>query len=51
MKRFEYAAPDEVAEVVDLLGEHGHDAKLLAGGQSLVISSSIGSSPPNFSSI
>ena len=37
MKRFEYAAPDEVAEVVDLLGEHGPDAKLLAGGQSLVI--------------
>jgi len=33
---FAYHAPDTVDEVVDLLAEHGWDAKLLAGGQSLV---------------
>jgi CO/xanthine dehydrogenase FAD-binding subunit len=33
---FKYYGPDTVAEVLDLLHEHGNDAKLLAGGQSLV---------------
>lgn len=34
--RFEYEAPETVAEVLFLLAEHGDDAKVLAGGQSLV---------------
>jgi aerobic carbon-monoxide dehydrogenase medium subunit len=33
---FEYYAPESLADVVSLLGEHGDDAKVLAGGQSLV---------------
>jgi carbon-monoxide dehydrogenase medium subunit len=33
---FEYAAPGRVEEALALLGEHGWDAKVLAGGQSLV---------------
>ena len=33
---FEYHQPDTVDEAIALLGEHGYDAKLLAGGQSLV---------------
>jgi len=33
---FEYKAPATTSEAVDLLTEHGWDAKLLAGGQSLV---------------
>ena len=33
---FDYARPDSVAEAVALLAAHGGDAKLLAGGQSLV---------------
>jgi len=33
---FEYHAPETAAEAVDLLVEFGDDAKLLAGGQSLV---------------
>ncbi|MFL5538639.1 MAG: FAD binding domain-containing protein [Longimicrobiaceae bacterium] len=33
---FEYFRPDTVDEALSLLGEHGWDAKLLAGGQSLV---------------
>ncbi|HWD76413.1 MAG TPA: FAD binding domain-containing protein, partial [Solirubrobacteraceae bacterium] len=33
---FEYAGPDTVEEVLALLGEHGPEAKVLAGGQSLV---------------
>jgi aerobic carbon-monoxide dehydrogenase medium subunit len=33
---FEYYAPTTVDECVALLAEHGEDAKLLAGGQSLV---------------
>ncbi len=33
---FEYHAPSTVEEVVDLLAEHGDEAKVLAGGQSLV---------------
>ena len=32
---FAYRAPHTVEEVLDLLAEHGDDAKLLAGGQSL----------------
>jgi aerobic carbon-monoxide dehydrogenase medium subunit len=34
--RFEYHAPERVDEAVGLLAEHGYDAKILAGGQSLV---------------
>lgn len=34
--RFEYAAPDTVEEAIALLEQHGEDAKVLAGGQSLV---------------
>ncbi len=33
---FRYYAPNRIEDVVDLLVEHGDDAKLLAGGQSLV---------------
>jgi CO/xanthine dehydrogenase FAD-binding subunit len=33
---FEYEAPTSVDEALDLLAEHGDDAKVLAGGQSLV---------------
>lgn len=33
---FEYHAPRELAEALDLLGRYGDDAKPLAGGQSLV---------------
>src|SRR4051812_3811799 len=34
--KFTYWDPTAVDEAVDLLGEHGDDAKLLAGGQSLM---------------
>ena len=33
---FDYHAPTSVAEALDLLAQHGEDAKLLAGGQSLI---------------
>ena len=33
---FEYHIPDSIEETLDLLQEHGDDAKILAGGQSLV---------------
>ena len=33
---FEYYAPRSVPEALSLLAEHGYDAKVLAGGQSLV---------------
>lgn len=33
---FEYYAPQSVAEVLELLDQYGYDAKVLAGGQSLV---------------
>jgi len=33
---FDYYAPDSLSEAVALLQEHGEDAKLLAGGQSLI---------------
>ncbi len=33
---FEYLAPATVEEALDLLATHGYDAKILAGGQSLV---------------
>lgn len=33
---FSYCAPSTVQEVVDLLARHGSDARVLAGGQSLV---------------
>jgi carbon-monoxide dehydrogenase medium subunit len=34
--RFEYHAPGTIEEALGLLAEHGDDAKVLAGGQSLV---------------
>jgi len=34
--RFEYVAAESADEAVSVLAEHGHDAALLAGGQSLV---------------
>lgn len=34
--RFDYHAPESLAEALDLLADSGPDAKLLAGGQSLV---------------
>lgn len=33
---FEYVAPDSLEEAVSLMAQHGADAKLLAGGQSLI---------------
>lgn len=33
---FDYYSPDSVDEVVSLLAEHGDEAKVLAGGQSLI---------------
>lgn len=33
---FDYARPDSVDEAVELLAEHGDDARIIAGGQSLV---------------
>jgi carbon-monoxide dehydrogenase medium subunit len=33
---FDYAAPRSLDEVLDLLAEHGDEAKVLAGGQSLI---------------
>jgi carbon-monoxide dehydrogenase medium subunit len=33
---FDYARPETVEEAIGLLGEHGEDAKLLAGGHSLL---------------
>jgi len=34
--RFDYVVPSSVGEAVSLLGEHGDEAKVLAGGQSLI---------------
>jgi aerobic carbon-monoxide dehydrogenase medium subunit len=39
---FEYHDPTTVPEVLRLLGEHGPDAKVLAGGQSLVAAMNLG---------
>jgi carbon-monoxide dehydrogenase medium subunit len=33
---FEYLAPDTLEEALELLAEHGSEAKILAGGQSLI---------------
>ncbi len=33
---FQYIAPSTLAEALDVMGEYGMDAKLLAGGQSLI---------------
>lgn len=35
-RAFDYIRPDTVAEAVDLLGQYGEDARILAGGQSLM---------------
>ena len=34
--KFDYLAPTSVEEAVSALGQHGDDAKILAGGQSLL---------------
>ena len=34
--QFDYVAPQSVQEALDLLAEHGDDAKVMAGGQSLL---------------
>jgi carbon-monoxide dehydrogenase medium subunit len=34
--QFEYVAADSAAHAIDLLGQHGEDAKVLAGGHSLL---------------
>ena len=34
--RFDYSAPETLDEAISLLGEHGPDAVVLAGGQSLI---------------
>ncbi|MGF1469956.1 MAG: FAD binding domain-containing protein [Sandaracinaceae bacterium] len=34
--KFDYVAPSSVDEVLDLLADHGEEAKVLAGGQSLI---------------
>ena len=36
MHPFEYAAPETLDQALGLLGEHGDEAKVLAGGQSLI---------------
>ena len=36
LPRFEYHSPETVDEVLSLLAEHGDEAKVMAGGQSLV---------------
>jgi len=33
---FKYYAPTTIEEALSLLAEHGYDAKVLAGGQSLI---------------
>ena len=33
---FSYGKPDTLEEALSLMAEHGHDASVLAGGQSLV---------------
>jgi 2-furoyl-CoA dehydrogenase FAD binding subunit len=35
-RRFDYVRPDNVAEALALLTQHGEDAKVIAGGQSLM---------------
>src|SRR5258708_2778547 len=34
--RFDYVAPESVGDAISTLAEYGDDAKLLAGGQSLI---------------
>ena len=33
---FDYVAPTSLDEAIALLDQHGHDAKVIAGGQSLI---------------
>ena len=33
---FDYSAPDTLEQALEILGQHGDDAKVLAGGQSLI---------------
>lgn len=45
---FGYAAPTSLAEAASLLAEHGEDAKVIAGGQSLIPLLSLRLSRPSF---
>lgn len=44
---FDYRAAGSVQEAVDLLAEHGDDAKVLAGGQSLIALINLGLAQPS----
>ncbi len=37
IKDFEYLAPKNLSEALSLVEKHGHDAKIIAGGQSLLV--------------
>jgi carbon-monoxide dehydrogenase medium subunit len=37
MAKFEYFAPDDLSQAFDLLRRHGEEARIIAGGQSLLI--------------
>ncbi len=43
---FEYHAPTSVAEAISLLGQHGDEAKILAGGHSLLPAMKLGLAAP-----
>ncbi len=45
---FEYVAPGSLQEAIKLLGQHGDDAKLLAGGHSLIPSMKLRLLEPKF---
>ncbi len=46
LPRFDYAAPPDLDSVVAMLAEHGHDARLLAGGTDLLVKLKRGASQP-----
>jgi carbon-monoxide dehydrogenase medium subunit len=37
MRSFQYARPQALAEVLELLDEHGSSARILAGGTDLIV--------------
>jgi carbon-monoxide dehydrogenase medium subunit len=45
---FEYLAPTSVDEALSMLAEHGDDAKVLAGGQSLIPLMKLGFAAPDY---
>ena len=44
---FDYVRPNTLAEALALLREHGEDAKIIAGGQSLVPPASVWRGAPD----